>query len=224
MMEKNKFLWKFYRIWLRILGFFSPCPFGKDLQNYWNIRRELFSKFDQGIQIDAEGLYSAAPEKVLLKIARKFQGKTVIDAFCGAGASSIALAQYARKVFAIDLDARRLMFAKHNARVYGVLNKLEFINGDSLQIVPTLQAEVVFLDPPWGGPSYIQKPVFGFQDFTVDIKNLLKNLLEKNLLVVLNVPKNFNLKELKSFQASYAVHEQYFLGELCFKTIYFNHA
>ena len=31
----------------------------------------------------------------------------------------------------------------------------EFVLGDYLQLAPTLKADVVFLSPPWGGPSYL---------------------------------------------------------------------
>jgi hypothetical protein len=34
------------------------CPFGEHLQKYWNKRYLYFSRFDDGIEIDAEGLYS----------------------------------------------------------------------------------------------------------------------------------------------------------------------
>lgn len=44
--------------------------------------------------------------------------------------------------------------AKHNAAIYGVADKIEFIVGDSIEILPTLKADVVFLSPPWGGMKY----------------------------------------------------------------------
>lgn len=44
--------------------------------------------------------------------------------------------------------------AKHNAEVYGVAHKIEFIVGDFFDIAPTIKADLVFLSPPWGGPTY----------------------------------------------------------------------
>lgn len=46
--------------------------------------------------------------------------------------------------------------AKHNASVYGVSDRIEFIVGDYLQMCERLKADVVFLSPPWGGPEYMK--------------------------------------------------------------------
>lgn len=47
--------------------------------------------------------------------------------------------------------------AKHNAAIYGVADRIEFIVGDFLQLSDSLRADVVFLSPPWGGPGYSKK-------------------------------------------------------------------
>lgn len=57
-------------------------------------------------------------------------------------------------VIAIDIDPLKIEMAKHNATVYGVEHKIEFIVGDFFEIAPTLKADLVFLSPPWGGPNY----------------------------------------------------------------------
>jgi len=57
-------------------------------------------------------------------------------------------------VIAIDIDPNKIKMARHNAEIYGVEHKIEFITGDFLKIAPTLKADVVFLSPPWGGPNY----------------------------------------------------------------------
>jgi len=47
--------------------------------------------------------------------------------------------------------------------VYGVEDRIEFIQGDFLKIAPTLTADVVFLSPPWGGPDYLTADVFDLE-------------------------------------------------------------
>jgi trimethylguanosine synthase len=44
--------------------------------------------------------------------------------------------------------------ARHNARLYGVEHKIEFICADFFDVAPRLAADGVFLSPPWGGPLY----------------------------------------------------------------------
>lgn len=78
-------------------------------------------------------------------------------------------------VIAIDNSPVRLALARHNAVIYGVQDRIEFILGDFLSFASSLQArnevkpsdstvtsssrgrevDVVFLSPPWGGPSYL---------------------------------------------------------------------
>jgi trimethylguanosine synthase len=87
----------------------------------------------------------------------------VLDGFCGAGGNAIAFARTCRWVVAIDTDGERLARARANARVYGVADRIEFIQGDFLAVAPRLRAlaaDVVFLGPPWGGPAYAHAPVF----------------------------------------------------------------
>lgn len=57
-------------------------------------------------------------------------------------------------VIAIDIDPAKIEMAKHNAAVYGVADRIEFIVGDFLLLAPSLAADMVFLSPPWGGPKY----------------------------------------------------------------------
>lgn len=57
-------------------------------------------------------------------------------------------------VIAIDIDPVKIEMAKHNAAVYGVADRIEFIVGDFFELAPTIEADMVFLSPPWGGPNY----------------------------------------------------------------------
>lgn len=66
-------------------------------------------------------------------------------------------------VIAIDIDPVRLALAQHNAEVYGVGNQIEFLQGDFLQLAPSLKGDVVFLSPPWGGPEYLSADVFNIK-------------------------------------------------------------
>ena len=66
-------------------------------------------------------------------------------------------------VIAIDIDPVKLELARHNSAVYGVEDRIEFLQGDFLQLAPRLRADVVFLSPPWGGPAYSDAEVFDIQ-------------------------------------------------------------
>lgn len=61
---------------------------------------------------------------------------------------------------AIDIDPAKIELARHNAAVYGVEDRIEFIVGDFFKVAGDLKADVVFLSPPWGGPKYLNAEVF----------------------------------------------------------------
>ncbi|KAK5918814.1 hypothetical protein CgunFtcFv8_022762 [Champsocephalus gunnari] len=58
-------------------------------------------------------------------------------------------------LLAIDIDPVRLDLARHNAVVYNVADRIDFVQGDFLELAPHLLGDVVFLSPPWGGPDYL---------------------------------------------------------------------
>ncbi|KAG8470443.1 hypothetical protein KFE25_008864 [Diacronema lutheri] len=121
---------------------------------YWAQRRSLFSKYALGVKLDAEGWFSVTPERLARHIAARCQCDLVLDPFAGAGGNAIQFAFTCERVLAIDLDLPRLLLAQHNARIYGVADRIEFVHGDFTALAPRLRADVVFLSPPWGGPGY----------------------------------------------------------------------
>jgi len=121
---------------------------------YWPQRESLFSKYAQGVKLDAEGWFSVTPERVAQHIAERCLCDLVLDPFVGVGGNAIQFAFTCERVLAIDLDLPRLLLAQHNARVYGVADRIEFVHGDFTALAPRLRADVIFLSPPWGGPDY----------------------------------------------------------------------
>ena len=90
--------------------------------------------------------------------------------------------------------------ARNNAQIYGVEDRIEFIVGDSLEILPTLTfADVIFLSPPWGGPNYIQAEEFNLKDdIPLDGFKLFDKALEVSENIAYFVPRNTNLDQLMS--------------------------
>jgi len=53
--------------------------------------------------------------------------------------------------------------ARHNAEIYGVADKIEFIVGDIFLIYPKLKADVMFMSLPWGGPEYFLNKCYSIE-------------------------------------------------------------
>jgi hypothetical protein len=103
-----------------------------------------------GTRLDAQARRSLTPEALALALGRRARGVHVLDATCGAGGNAIGFARAGCRVTAVELDAERLALARANARVYRVSDRIRFITGDALEIVPGVAADLLFIDPPWG--------------------------------------------------------------------------
>jgi len=97
-----------------------------------------------------EGHFSLTPEPLALAMGLQAGGRSVVDACCGSGGNAVGFARAGSQVVAIELDGQRIAEARHNARLYGVQERIRFIQGDALALLPTLRAELLFVDPPWG--------------------------------------------------------------------------
>ncbi|OWZ16839.1 Trimethylguanosine synthase [Phytophthora megakarya] len=138
----------------------------EDVVKFYVQRHVLFEKFEDGIQLDHESWYSVTPQVIAEHIAKRLACDIVVDPFAGCGGNVIQLAMTCKQVIAIDIDPEKIRMAKHNAAIYGVANKIEFIIGNSIDILPRLKADAVFLSPPWGGVKYSRKS-FSLEDMLV---------------------------------------------------------
>ncbi|XP_077496502.1 trimethylguanosine synthase 1 isoform X2 [Amblyomma americanum] len=175
-----------------------PCPVQEKphLAKYWAQRYRLFSKFDKGIQLDEESWFSVTPEAIAKHIAMRCKADVIIDAFCGAGGNSIQFALSSRHVIAVDIDPKKIELARNNASVYGVLDRIEFVVGDFLEVAKGLRSDVVFLSPPWGGPSYQEKGTFDLKDVKPDVFQTFALCRKITHNIALLVPRNTDAEQL----------------------------
>ena len=152
----------------------SDCPFGPAMEKYW----ARLSPEEKCMRLDKEALYSLVVQPVALRTAAITPGQHVVDAFCGAGGSAIGFALAGKSVTAIEMNPERLEMARYNANLFGVSDRITFIEGDSLEILPTLDLSTVFLAPPWGGPEYTQRQLFTLDAFSPNGHGLLNLALK----------------------------------------------
>ena len=58
-----------------------------------------------------------------------------MDGFCGVGGNAFNFAFSCERVIAIDIDPDKIELAWHNARVYCVEDRIEFIVADFFQVM-----------------------------------------------------------------------------------------
>ncbi|KAM6282253.1 trimethylguanosine synthase [Porphyrio hochstetteri] len=174
-----------------------------ELAKYWAQRYRLFSRFDEGIKLDREGWFSVTPEKIAehiaARVSQSFNCDVIVDAFCGVGGNAIQFALTSKKVIAIDIDPEKLSLARNNAEVYGVADQIEFVCGDFMVLAADLQADVVFLSPPWGGPDYATAEIFDIQTMICpdgfEIFRLSKKITNN---IVYFLPRNADIDQVAS--------------------------
>lgn len=62
------------------------------VHKYWLKRYDLFSRYDEGIELDEEGWYSVTPESIAIRHALRSNAGLVIDCFTGCGGNAIQFA------------------------------------------------------------------------------------------------------------------------------------
>lgn len=123
---------------------------------------------------------------------------TITDAFANVGGASLAFAKSFEKVQCCELEPLHCNMLHDNMRAYGL--KVSIYCGDYMHMINKLRQDIVFLDPPWGGPSYrkyskIRLLICGG---TVHIGIVVRHLIQHNLAkyVVLLLPPNIDLDDL----------------------------
>ncbi|RPB13281.1 S-adenosyl-L-methionine-dependent methyltransferase [Morchella conica CCBAS932] len=174
--------------------------------SYWRQRQKLFTRYDEGVWMTHDAWYEVTPEKVAEKIAQHIfesGAETVIDAFCGVGGNTIqfALSASCKRVIAIDKNPTAILCAKHNAQIYGVSEKIEFIIGDFFELISTrgseLKSDAVFLSPPWGGPTYRNDEIFDLDTMEPYAGSyIMEQALNVSRNIALYIPRTSNLNQV----------------------------
>lgn len=211
----------------------------KSFKKYYTKRYTLFSKFDDGIQLDKESWYSVTPEKVAEHIALKCLHKLktpnqlVIDAFCGCGGNSIQFGKYFTHVIANDIDTIKLDYAKKNVQIYSVDNRIEFVCSDyeilfDCFIKANLKPNLIFISPPWGGIQYSRnsnKQDYDlFEKFPINLMKIFNKAIKLTENIVLFLPRNSNLKQICYLAGpgrKYEIEQNFLESKLVALSVYF---
>ncbi len=142
-------------------------------------------------------LYDGAKTAELIK---QIMGKniTISDVTANVGGNTLHFSKVFSKVIANEYDIDEYNRLIHNMSVYNC-NNIEFLNKDYTEIYQDIKQDVIFIDPPWGGPLYKTydklKLCLSNQDICTMINTLLNN--KKAKLIVLKAPSNVDVSNLK---------------------------
>jgi len=168
---------------------------------------ELFKKqfpFEKNInfkklQLSNIGVYSMdRPDKtqLLSNLIKKNMGTsnlTITDANGNMGGNAINFAQNFSFVNSVEILPLHCQILKNNLGVYNLLKKVKIYCNDYLDIMTDLKQDVIFFDPPWGGPNYKKEKNLNLYLDNINVVDIINNLHEHSKLIVLRVPKNYNI-------------------------------
>jgi 16S rRNA G966 N2-methylase RsmD len=123
---------------------------------------------------------------------------TITDCTANVGGNTISFyLNGIKNVNAVEIDAVTCNLLKQNLRAYKLPTDGVHCC-DYLSIYKNLTQDVVFLDPPWGGPDYKKATILDLFLGQTNIIDICCQLMteKKASLIVLKLPLNFNLPGL----------------------------
>ena len=168
---------------------------GNDKKDF--LFRFLPTHVRNALQFDEEALYSTTDQLTAEKICKDLlkvvsSNATLTDATACIGGSCFSMSKVFKKVFAIEIDPQRFHFLCQNVNTLGVHDVVTCLHGDAMLICKELQQDLIFLDPPWGGPEYKNLSAVSLSLSGVPLAEVCKELSEYAMYIAIKVPKNFD--------------------------------
>jgi tRNA G37 N-methylase Trm5 len=138
-------------------------------------------------------------------------GSRVTDATACVGACTRFLANHFDHVTAIEKDSGRYWCLLNNMKLLNI--KVNCILGDCLEMCPPNQ-DVIFLDPPWGGPSYKESErVTLTLGPEMPLNKVMDHLSDRTKCIALKAPMNLDEEFIGELQRCRLVR-RYFLQKM----------
>ena len=167
---------------------------------------EYFPEHNDKILIDEVGKYSISkPGKAKLIANIIYQNMhtnniTITEGMSSVGGDTLALSKKFKKVNAVELDKTRFDYLQHNMKLFN-RNNIEYYNESYLDIFKKLKQDVIYLDPPWGGPEYKNLKTVKIRLGETKLEDLCEDIVKNKLckLLVLKLPYNYDIEEFKKY-------------------------
>lgn len=159
------------------------------------------------LKLDEEALYSVTDQYTSDKISKEIKRvcpdvKIITDGTACIGGNTYSFSKYFDKVQAIELELQKYEFLIHNLTVLDTKN-INIYHGDCTMIIPTLFQDLIFLDPPWGGPNYKDKKTVDLYLSDIKLEHICKLFKKYTKYIALKVPLNFDVEPFNEATKSY---------------------
>lgn len=134
-------------------------------------------------------------QKHLLELHKKIEDSTITDATACVGGDTLHFSKQFNMVNAVEINPIHCKMLQNNIGVYKRRN-VHVHCADYTKVYHKLHQDVVFIDPPWGGPSYKKKKIVKLQLSNVPLYKMIQKISNRAKLIVLKTPTNFDISSL----------------------------
>lgn len=158
------------------------------------------------LKINEEGKYSVTKPETSIFIIEYLLKKininniTVLDGTGNVGGDTIGfgLNSKVKKVYSTEINKENYEILKNNVSVYKLNHKVQLHCDDftkHIKNLPESFCDLVFIDPPWGGPRYKFVEKLNLYMSNINIGLICKEIKSKKIskYLSLKVPFNFNI-------------------------------
>ena len=115
----------------------------------------------------------------------------ITDGTASVGGNTISFSKFFKSVNSIEMSKIHSDILKNNIDVYNLKN-INIINGDSLEEIPKLKQDIVFLDAPWSGIKYKKQKNLKLYMSGKILNAIVNDFFNYATTIVLKVPYNFD--------------------------------
>jgi len=115
----------------------------------------------------------------------------ITDGTASVGGNTISFSKFFKSVNSIEMSKIHSDILKNNIDVYNLKN-INIINGDSLEEIPKLKQDIVFLDAPWSGVKYKKQKNLKLYMSGKILNAIVNDFFNYATTIVLKVPYNFD--------------------------------
>jgi len=149
---------------------------------------------------DIEGMYSLSYKEdadILSNIIKeKFGDVKILDGTSGIGGNSISFGLNFSNTILIEINKERFKYLEINIKAHNIKSIL--YNDDMLNHLND-DYDLIFIDPPWGGPNYKLETSISLSLSNISLKDLTKKLRILGKIIVYKLPFNYNLNDFSEY-------------------------
>ena len=127
-------------------------------------------------------------KKYTEKGSKDLKDCTIVDANAGVGGNSVFFCKYCKFVYCIDTELEAITYLEHNLKEFE--NKT-IINENCLDVLKIITYDIIFFDPPWGGPNYKFRKNVQLYLSGINVNKIIESLYFSCNMIILKKFINF---------------------------------